>query len=185
MLKSTGLVQMLRLLHFFSVSVIGLWVICRAQTDVEQPTNHHHRHHHYNRNASILLQEHGSCLSCLENLRHIPLFSENTLEKLLESNRTYNDENSTIVIIRLLNNQTDAEIGAALDLFVAARPWWIVELEPYSWFPWLRDVILHRVPNKIRKHLEAVANQNYRPAADCASTPMLLSGHTHDAWGNR
>ena len=146
---------------------------------------HHHRHH-YQRNASYLIFDHKECPSCVNELHHIPSFSTSILEALLEgNNKSYSDTNATLVVLRSGSNQTIEEIGEVMDKFVSPRPWWIVEVEPYAWMPWLRDVILLRVPQKIWRHFDAISRQNYRTAEECAVTPLTVSGHTHDAWGNR
>ena len=148
-------------------------------------TTHHH-HHHYKRNASVLIFDHGECPGCIKEMHQVQIFSTSILDDLLEgNNKSYSETNATLIMLRSISNQTLEEIGEVMDKFVSPRPWWIVEVEPYAWMPWLRDVILLRVPQRIWKHFDAISRQNYRTAQDCAVTPLTVSGHSHDAWGNR
>ena len=147
---------------------------------------YHHHHHNHKRNFTELMYNHEECIDCVTEMHHIALFSVFTMVNLLEERITpYLDSNSTVVILRSTTNQTAEEIASVIDEFVAPRPWWIVEAEPYLWMPHSRDIVLLRVPQKIWKHLNAVSKHHYRTEYACSTAPLTLSGHTHDAWGNR
>lgn len=140
----------------------------------------HHHHHHNITNTPHLLHDTSSHFELL----HIDDLNVINLEKALDS-LEQSDKNVSYVVIRSSSNQTMEMIAEEIDRFILSRPWWIIESEPYAWFPWSKDFVLFRAAPNIMHYFKAIAHHQFPPADVCSTTPLLVDNDECNTWGNR
>lgn len=146
------------------------------------PKLKHHSHHISN--TPILLYDKAQCINCTMELLHLNAVTAQSLAAILTQFESEN-VNISYVVIRSTSDQAAEIIGEEVDKFIVTRPWWIVDLEPYKWFPSKRDLILFRTPKHIEAHMAAFTRHQFPPDAVCAASPLFVSNLNGDAWGNR
>lgn len=145
---------------------------------------HQHTHHH---NHQYLLHDALSYQAYSRKIIHMSEFKAELLETTLSS-AVQDDIN--YLWIKTLANQSIETVGIEVDRFILTRPWWIVELEPYTWnnpkhdhHHW--DIVLVRIPSVNLAIFKSFSETNFGDTKHCSRLPLIVSNHDGDAWGNR
>lgn len=96
------------------------------------------------------------------------------------------DDYRKIHKIRIMYNVTDFNLfGSIIDQYIAARPWWLIEVEPYAWKKDIKHISFVRYSKEhdLLGELKEIANVQY--PSDCQKHPLLLynKDEFHE-WGN-
>lgn len=161
---------------------------CNSSLDQSHQLQHHH-HGSHNHGHSFsnpkLLYDLALRSTYSSHNYHVDLVTTDQLIKTLDSFEDRNLENITLAIFQISKNQSLEEVGVEIDKFITTRPWWVVDLEPYKWFAWKTEVVLHRVPDQYKIYLRRLISQNFPSEEFCSQSPVYISNHHSDEWGNR
>lgn len=168
-------------------TIVALMFLCTifALDSLEQRHQHHRNHQNHPKH---LLHDFVGYQDWNRKLIHIDELTADAISSILDSEL---HQNTMYVLIKTPTNQTIEVVTAELDKFVVSRPWWMVELEPYSWHIQsheqnsIWDIVLLRIPSEHLEIFKAFAQNNFASPEHCAKLPLIVSNHDGDAWGNR
>lgn len=144
-----------------------------------------HSHHHHTPNLPNLLNDWIICKTCIaESIEAEDEITSLFLGKILSP---YESEgrNISYVVLQLQRNQSVPDLDRELDAYIGDHPWWIVDLQPYKWFPWRNEIILYMSPPNIRRHFQAIAKHQFQDHISCSQLPLHVSNLDGEQWGNR